>query len=60
MCKYLEINNILNIFSLLLLTLNAPLHVGKCTPWGAYTPGWQLQCEIKSIAFLQSSWLKSF
>jgi len=32
MYKYLEVNNISIYFSLLLLTLNVPLEMGKCTP----------------------------
>jgi len=27
--------------SLLLLTLNVPLQIGKCTPRGTCTPGWE-------------------
>jgi len=30
MYKYFEMNNIWTLFSLLLLTLNVPLHIGKC------------------------------
>jgi len=28
-------------FFLLLLTLNVPLQIGKCTPGGTCTPGWE-------------------
>ena len=28
-------------FSVVLLTLNAPLHIVKCTPRGRYTPVWE-------------------
>jgi len=34
MYKYLEKNNIQIYFPLLLLTLNVPLQIGKCTPRG--------------------------
>jgi len=44
MYKYLEINNVYIYFYLLLLILNVPLRIGKCTPGGAYTPGWEPLC----------------
>ena len=41
MYKYLNINNMLIYLYLLLLTLNVPLRIGKCTPRGTCTPGWE-------------------
>jgi len=35
MCKYLEKNYMQIYFALLLITLNVPLQIGKCTPGGA-------------------------
>ena len=40
---YLEINNIYIYFSLLLLTLSAPLKIGKCTPRCTCTPSYLLR-----------------
>jgi len=28
-------------FALLLITLNVPLRIGKCSPGGTDTPGWE-------------------
>jgi len=41
MYKYLDKNNIQIYFSLLLLTLNVPLQIGKRTPRVTRTPGWE-------------------
>jgi len=41
MYKYLERNGMQIYFSLLLLTLNVPLQIGKSTPGGTCTPGWE-------------------
>jgi len=41
MCKYLEKSGTYIYFSLLLLTLNVPLRIDKCTPGGTCTPGWE-------------------
>jgi len=41
MCKYLEINYMQIHFALLLITLNEPLRIGKRTPGGTCTPGWE-------------------
>ena len=41
MCKYLEINYMQMCFALLLITLNVPLRIGKCTPGGTCTPSWE-------------------
>ena len=41
MYKHLKINNTQIHFSLLLQTLNVPLQIGKCTPEGTCTPGWE-------------------
>jgi len=41
MYKNLEINNMFIHFSHLLLALNVPLRIGKCTPGGTCTPGWE-------------------
>jgi len=41
MYKYLKINYKYIDFSLILLTLNVPLEIGKCTPRGTCTPGWE-------------------
>ena len=48
MYKHLEINNIWIYVSLLLLTLHVPLQIGKCTPKGACTSGWEplLYCTM--------------
>ena len=37
------------MFSLLLLTLNAPLQMGKCTPRGTCAPGWDLWYNLMSL-----------
>jgi len=37
MYKYLEINNMQTYFHFLLVTLNVPLQIGKCTP-GVHVP----------------------
>jgi len=37
MYKYMEINNMQTHFYFLLVTLNVPLHIGKCTP-GVHVP----------------------
>ena len=41
MCKYLEINHMQIYFALLLITLNVPLWIGKCTSGVTCTPGWE-------------------
>jgi len=41
MYKYLAINDIKIYISLLLLTLNVHLQIGKCNPRGTCTPGWE-------------------
>jgi len=41
MHKDLKINNMQIYFCLLLLTLNVPLWIGKCTPRGTCIPGWE-------------------
>ena len=41
MCKYLEINYMQIYFALLLITFYVPLRIGKCTPGGICTPGWE-------------------
>jgi len=41
MHEYLEINNMQTYIYLLLITLNIPLQVGKCTPGDTGTPGWE-------------------
>jgi len=35
----------MNIFSLLLLTSNKPIQIGKCSLRGTCTPGWELPPE---------------
>jgi len=41
MYKYLEIKDMQIHIALILLTLNVPLQIGKCTPRGTCTPGWE-------------------
>jgi len=41
MYKYLEIQDMCIYIYLLLLTLNVPLRIGKCTTRGPCTPGWE-------------------
>ena len=41
MYQYLEIKDMQIYISLLLLTLNVPLEIDKCTPKGTCTPGWE-------------------
>jgi len=41
MYKYLEIKDMQMYIYLLLLALNVPLQIGKCTPRGTCTPGWE-------------------
>jgi len=41
MYKFLEIKDMQIYISLLLLTLNVPLRIGKCIPGGTCTPGWE-------------------
>jgi len=41
MYKYLEIKDMQTHISLILLTLNVPLQIGKCSPRGTRTPGWE-------------------
>jgi len=41
MYKQFKMINLLTHFSLLLLTLNVPLQIGKCTPTGTCTPVWE-------------------
>jgi len=36
-------------FALLLTTLNVPLRIGKCTPGGTCTPGWETLCYSNII-----------
>jgi len=40
MYKYLEVKDMQISISLLVLTLNVPLWIGKCTPKGTCTPLW--------------------
>jgi len=54
MYKYLEIKDMQIYISLLLLTLNVPLRIGKCTPRGTCTPGWETLIYRK----FASSWLQ--
>jgi len=46
MYKDLKISNIQIYFYLLLLTLNVPLQIGKCTPRGTCTPGCEPLLQI--------------
>jgi len=41
MCKYSNINLMQLFFSLILLTSNVPLQIGKYTPGTTCTPGWE-------------------
>jgi len=55
MYKYLEIKDIQIYIYLLLLTLNGPLQIGKCTLSGTSTPGWEL-CDSLSTR-LKNVWI---
>jgi len=46
-------------FSHLLLALNVPLQIGKCTPGGTCTPGWEPLPYMKRFA-LQNKMAKQF
>jgi len=39
--NYSEINTMQTYFIFLLITLNVPLQIGRCTPEGTCTPGWE-------------------
>ena len=41
MCIYLEIKDMQIYISHLLITVNVVLRIGKCTPGGTCTPGWE-------------------
>ena len=41
MSKYLEINYMQMYVARLLITLNVPFRIGKCTPGGTCTTGWE-------------------
>ena len=53
-CKYLEKNYMQIYFALLLITLNVPLQIGKCTPGGICTPGWEPLFYINRFFRIQS------
>jgi len=41
MCKYVETKYMQIYFAHLLITLNVPLRIDKCTTGGTCTPGWE-------------------
>jgi len=53
MRNYLEINHMQIYFALLLKALNVPLRIGKCTPVGTGTPGWEPLLWEDELPFLR-------